>query len=136
MFQSERFLGRLSKLRKEHRDEPHDEQVALVRPAFIGVLPALPGSMADEVFDLFAERIIERSGSAGVFFDDARYLADVADLFAEQYDEQNDPLDRSDWAVIGDIVNDYALDLDMGWVTYVMKLVVDHGGIGSQRSDD
>ena len=136
MFQSERFLGRLSKLRKEHRNASHDEQVELVRPAFTGTLPPLPGSMVDEVFDLFAERIVERHGTDGVFFDDARYLADVADLLSGQYDEQNDPLERDDWSVVGDVVNDYALDLDMGLVTYVMKLVVDHGGIDSHRSDD
>lgn len=129
MFVSERFLARLAKLRKTRREAPHDEQVELVRGAFLGMMTGLPGQMSREIFELVVDRIEERSDHGSFFLDEARYLADVADLFALQYDEEHDPIHPDDWSLIGDIVNDYALDLDMQTVNYVMKLVVDHHGV-------
>ena len=128
MFQSERFLGRLAKLRKDHRTADHDRQIELVHEAFLGLLPQLPASMAEELFDAFSEQIVARS-SGSAFFDDAAYLADVADVIAGEYDARNDPIVAEDWKLLGEIVNDYALDLDMDSVTYIMALVVDHGGV-------
>jgi hypothetical protein len=129
MFVSERFLGRLAKLRKQHREAPRDEQIELVREAFLSMMSGLPERMPEDVFELITDRISERSTGDDVFIDEAKYLADVADLFAHQYDEENDPIHPDDWELIGDIVNDYALDLDMETVNYVMKLVVDHHGV-------
>lgn len=129
MFTSERFLGRLAKLRKAHREEPLDRQISLVRDAFVPMLTGLPPGLVDELYELVTERIVERSGGEDPFFHDARYFADVADLFSLQYDEKNDPLHADDWKLIGELVNDYALDLDMETVNYVMRLVVDHHGI-------
>jgi hypothetical protein len=56
----------------------------------------------------------------------ARYYSAVVDLFAQDYDESADPLGDEDWRFLRDIVSDYAVDLDMDIVNYVMKLVVDH----------
>ncbi|MFP4377828.1 MAG: hypothetical protein ACLFP4_12365 [Spirochaetales bacterium] len=129
MFSSDRFLKRLAKLRKEQRDAPREEQVELTRELFLGFMRSLPPQMADEVFDSFNDRIVERMGEDELYFDAARYLADVADLFAEQYDTEHDPLVRDDWVMVGEIVNDFALDLEMETVNYVMRLVVEHHGV-------
>jgi len=129
MFVSERFLARLARLRKSHRDAPREEQVELVRSAFLGMMSGLPEGMAEEVFELVTDRIAERSNDDALFLDEAKYLADIADLFALQYDDENDPIHASDWQLIGEVVNDYALDLDMPTVNYVMALVVDHHGV-------
>jgi hypothetical protein len=129
MFVSERFLGRLAKLRKAHRQDPRADQIGLVRDAFTGMMSGLPGQMVEDVFELFVDRIVERADDDAILLDEARYLADVADLFSLQYDEKNDPLHPDDWELVGDLVNDYALDLDMETVNYVMRLVVDHHGV-------
>jgi hypothetical protein len=129
MFASERFLSRLAKLRKEYRESPTDELVELVRSAFTSMLTGLPDSMPDDIYESVSERIIARGDQSESYLDQATYLSDVADLFALQYDEKTDPLHRDDWELIGQIVNDYALDLDMETVNYVMRLVVDHHGI-------
>ncbi|MFW5689585.1 MAG: hypothetical protein ACOC1U_08435 [Spirochaetota bacterium] len=129
MFVSERFLTRLARLRKEHRDDPIDDQVRLVHDAFLGMMQGLPSGMGEEIYELISERIIRRSDDGAVYLDEAKYLADVVDLFALQYDEEHDPIEDEDWQLIGEIVNDYALDLDMQTVNYVMTLVVDHGGV-------
>lgn len=129
MFVSQRFLGRLAKLRKTHREAPLAEQMDLVHDAFRGMLTGLPEQMVEEVYELIADRVIERADEGSSFIDEAKYLADVADLLTLQYDEEHDPIHPDDWELIGDIVNDYALDLDMETVNYVMKLVVDHHGV-------
>ena len=129
MFVSERFLARLDKLRKQHREAPRDEQIELVRSAFLGMVSGLPDEMSRDLFELVTDRILERSSGDESFIDAAKYLADVADLFALQYDEKNDPIHPDDWQLIGEIVNDYALDLDMPTLNYVMALVVDHHGV-------
>lgn len=129
MFVSQRFLGRLAKLRKEHRTDPLDRQLELVHEAFRGMITGLPEAMVEEVYELITDRILERAEDGAIFIDEAEYLADVADLLTLQYDEENDPLHPDDWELIGDLVNDYALDLDMETVNYVMKLVVDHHGV-------
>ena len=129
MFVSQRFLGRLAKLRKEHRTDPLDRQMELVHEAFHGMITGLPETMVEEAYELVTDRILERAEEGAVFIDEAKYLADVADLLTLQYDEEHDPLHPDDWELIGDLVNDYALDLDMETVNYVMKLVVDHHGV-------
>ena len=129
MFVSERFLARLAKIRKSHRHAPADEQIELVRAAFLGMLHGLPNRMPDEIFELFTEQMMQRSDEKTSFLEAASYLSDIADLFALQYDEQNDPLHPDDWSLVGEIVNDYANDLDMPTVNYIMRLVVDHNGI-------
>ncbi len=129
MFTSERFLGRLAKLRKQYREAPAEEQVALVRTAFVGMLRALPGSLAEEIYEIVSERLLERSDPGEPFIDSAKYLSDVADVFAMQYDDKADPVEAEDWRLIGEIVNDYALDLEMDLVNYIMSRVVDHHGL-------
>ncbi|MFW6293559.1 MAG: hypothetical protein ACOC7V_14735, partial [Spirochaetota bacterium] len=110
---SQRFLGRLAKLRKEHRTDPLDRQMELVHETFRGMITGLPEAMVEEVYELVTDRILERAEEDAIFIDEAEYLADVADLLTLQYDEENDPLHPDDWELIGDLVNDYALDLDM-----------------------
>lgn len=129
MFVSERFLSRLAKLRKTHREAPLEEQIELVHQAFRTMLNDLPDDMVEELFEHITDRIIERSEDSEAFIDQARYLADVADLFSFQYDEENDPIHPNDWQLIGEVVNDFALDMDMQTLNYVMTRVVDHGGI-------
>jgi hypothetical protein len=128
MFTSERYLTRLARLRKEHRDAPLDDQVALARDAFIGLFPGLPKLMVEEIHDAFSDRISSRLVPGELYLERASYLADIADLFNGQYDEQNDPIHEDDWSLVSEIVNDYAIELDMGIVNYVMRLVVDHHG--------
>jgi hypothetical protein len=126
MFYSDRFLKRLARLRKEHREAPEEEQVELVREAFTGLVRGAPDAMVAEIYEQFAERIVNTADDGRIFIDRAEYLADIADVLAGQYDGEHDPLSEEDFRLLGEIVNDYALDLDMGQVNYIMQLVVEH----------
>lgn len=126
MFYSDRLLKRLARLRKDHREAPEEEQVELVREAFTGLVRGVPEAMVTEIYEQFAERIGATPDDERIFIDRAEYLADIADVLAGQYDSEHDPLDEADFRLLGEIVNDYALDLDMGQVNYIMQLVVEH----------
>ncbi len=54
-------------------------------------------------------------------------LADMVDIFNLDYDETVDRLEEEDWTYLKDLVNSWALDMDMDVVTYVMQLVVSAG---------
>lgn len=57
----------------------------------------------------------------------AEKLGDMVDLFAMGYDSGYNQLGDEDWDYLKELVNAYALDMDMDVVTYVMQHVVEAG---------
>ena len=127
MFPSERFLARISKFRKSNRTEPVDTQIAMIRNAFIDMNRHLPASLLEGLIEHFTMHLAE--GPEDSAFDRCEKLADVIDVLHEEYDNNNDPLDAEDWAPISEAVSDHADSLDMGFVTYIMMLAVDHHAV-------
>lgn len=84
----------------------------------------MPEPMKEDLVEYFLHPTSLDSGDE--VLDRARYFSAVVDLFAEDYDEDADPIRAEDWRLIRDVVNDFAVELDMGIVNYVMRLVVDH----------
>lgn len=76
--------------------------------------------MAD---DLFGE-VEERLAADHERF--AQTLADIVDLLWMQYDDAADPLETEEWRLLRDLVDQYAAELDMPLIEYVMTRVVDH----------
>lgn len=54
-------------------------------------------------------------------------LSDMVDLFQMNYEEGYNKLSLEDWRYLKDLVNGWALEMDMDIVTYVMQNVVDAG---------
>lgn len=116
----------MAKLRKSHRTEPLAEQMELIRSAFFHAMRHLPHGMVEDLADRFVSRLGSAADPESSIFDSCRDLADVIDIFWESYDEEHDPIGPDDWAAISEITSDYALELDMQLVSYVMTLAVDH----------
>ncbi len=129
MFPSEQFLRTMAKLRKTHRTEPLADQIQMVRSAFYHALRHLPQPMVDDIAECFVSRLGVTADPEMSVFDSCRELADIIDIFWESYDEEHDPIGQDSWAAISEITSDYALELDMKLVTYVMKLAVDHHAV-------
>ena len=127
MFSSERFLARISKFRKSNRTDSADKQIATVRNTFADMNRHLPAGVVKELLDHFTLNLSEGPGDSA--FDRCEKLADVIDVLHEEYDSRHDPLDAEDWTAIGDVISDHAHHLDMGFVTYIMKLAVDHHAV-------
>jgi hypothetical protein len=80
---------------------------------------------------VFEEFFLERARNASDLeevFDTAQLLAPVIELLGLNYDDEGDPLDSDSWSRLGGIVSDYAHELDMDLVNYVMQRVVEHRG--------
>ena len=127
MFSSERYLARISKFRKSNRTEPVDKQIAMIRNTFADMNRHLPAGVVEELLDHFTLNLAE--GPEDSAFDRCEKLADVIDVLHEQYDSENDPLNIEDWTAIGNVISDHARHLDMVFVTYIMKLAVDHHAV-------
>lgn len=89
---------------------------------FVKQVSPIPAEMARDVYVHVAQTTAD--GETPV-----QHLADLVDLFHVQYDDQNDPLPATDWPVVRDLVDQYAGDLDMELVQYVMERVVGHKAI-------
>jgi len=83
---------------------------------------SIDDSVLDEVYSKYC-------GNSENLFDSAFYLSDIVDLFNEEYDEVNDPLNEADWIYIRNMVDSCAEDLNLDTITYIMRLVVDRGFI-------
>lgn len=126
MFPSDRFIGKIQKQRKANRTRPREEQVAVIGQTFLEVNRHLPSELVEELFQHFAGELEAGDGPEPSPFDACSRLGDVVDVLHEEYDVDADPLSAADWSVIGEIVSAHALKLEMNYVTYVMKLAVDH----------
>jgi hypothetical protein len=116
-------------MRKDFREAPADEIAEQVRTTFDLSLAGLPADMRADIFAYLIDHFPDRQGEFPELLDYTTYMGDVIDLLNEEYDEDNDPLYAEDWEFVRDSVSDFAGDLDMKLLNYVMGLVVAKGYI-------
>ncbi|MDC7239792.1 MAG: hypothetical protein PQJ50_05465, partial [Spirochaetales bacterium] len=94
--------------------------------------------LTDEIMELFERYMDQPEDLSRDVFDfvlDGRELgddeiiklSDMVDLFRMDYNSDFNRLGLEDWRYLKDLVNNWALDMDMDIVTYVMQRVVDAG---------
>jgi len=113
-------FGRSCKqLRKKYNFETTEEFLDELRELFIKSI----GENED-----FSLELMDYCMSPGAVEDqDVEKLSDMVDLFHLNYDDGYNQLGLEDWVYLKDLVNVWALEMDMDTVTYVMQLVVDAG---------
>ncbi len=99
----------------------------MIRLSFTDMNRHLPTGLVEELLDRFTLNLTE--GPEDSAFDRCEKLADVVDVLHEEYDSESDPLNAQDWTAIGDTISEYARNVDMGFLTYIMKLAVDHHAV-------
>ncbi|HUX13108.1 MAG TPA: hypothetical protein VMW87_08760 [Spirochaetia bacterium] len=130
MFASERFRRRVNRTHKELRTAGDDEVFGEISRAFDASLSSLPQDMHLDLFAYLMERFESRRESFPGLWEYTEYLGDVIDLLTMGYDERRDPLLSDDWEYLRDTISDYAVDLDMDLVNYVLQFVVSKGYLG------
>ncbi len=121
MFHSQRFIAQEVRLRKKTALDS-DRYFSELEQLFRNSASHLPPGFTS---DLFMHGIQSRAAP-----DERRQtLGDLLDLVWLQYDDAADPLDENDWSTVRDVVDQYAMDLDMGLVQYVMERVMSHNAI-------
>lgn len=112
-------------VRKRTADGPRDNVIRRAQEAFSRCLADLPQAFLEEAFAYFAEQI--RRAPQDELYDAAYHVGDVIDLLAREYDEQNAPLADEEWQFLQELVSDFADQLDMETVSYVMGAALSGG---------
>jgi hypothetical protein len=121
-------------LRKRNGRTPREDVIRQSREAFHQALGHLPSPFLDEAFRYYADRMLR--AEAGELYDLLYHLGSVIDLLAREYDEQNERLTDDEWQFLQELVSDFADQLDMETVSYVMGAALSgghfhHGGPGA-----
>ncbi|MDC7233281.1 MAG: hypothetical protein PQJ58_08610 [Spirochaetales bacterium] len=113
------FERSCKQLRKKYNFESSPELLEQIKELF-GRSLGQPEELALDIFDYIM---------AGGDLEDSHVtrLSDMIDLFQMDYDEGFNSLETEDWSYLKDLVNGWALEMDMDVVTYVMQRVVDAG---------
>lgn len=122
MFRSQNFLTQEQHLHKTLSPES-EEYLPALREIMDRHLRQFPESMVSDILDnaLAVSADTERAVTR---------IADTIDLLWMQYDDQNDPFTSEDWQYIRDVVDAYAVELDMPLIQYIMERVVAHNALG------
>lgn len=113
------FERSCKQLRKKYNFKNSPELIDDLKELFIKSL----GQPEDMALDLF-EHVLD-----GKDLEDSQVvrLSDLVDLLQMNYDEGFNRLEMDDWKYLKELVNGWALEMDMDIVTYVMQNVVDAG---------
>lgn len=122
MFHSQNFLAQERHLHKTYTPNTEEYFTAL-REIMDRHLRQFPESLVTDLLDHAvansedAEQLVTR-------------IADTIDLLWMQYDDQNDPFTQNDWHFVRELVDAYAVELEMPLVQYIMERVVEHDALG------
>ncbi len=94
-----------------------EEREGELREALVRLLGGFPRDMALEGADYFLR------GES--WEEEVQKGADLLDLHNEEFDAPSSVFDREDWAFLKELVNSYADELDMDWLTYFMQFLLD-----------
>jgi hypothetical protein len=113
-------LARAWKRSKKMNGWENQEDIAAdVREAFLRFVQ-VPEGMAEELSGYFLPGTVD---------EDSVYKSEeVLEILGLEWTPQGSALDDDDWDFLRDLVNAWALELDMDIVTGVMRTIVDRGG--------
>lgn len=113
------FERSCNQLRKKYNFENSSELLIELKELFTKSM----GQPEDLSLDLF-DHILDRKD-----LEDSHVVrfSDMVDLFQMNYDDNFNSLEMNDWRYLKDLVNGWAMEMDMDIVTYVMQNVVDAG---------
>ena len=121
MSESDRFFISLRKIGKSGKDQPLRDRSEEIRKAFFTHTTMLPEEMQYDIFDFHVERHTD-------FEELIKALSVLVDIFNEDCDLDEDYLDSGDWIYIKEVTSDFGYELEESLLTYVMSLVMEHGG--------
>lgn len=118
MFRSNSFVATADRIERQNRDSPDAVRSGFER-AFRAGARSIPAGMLGELFSYLFDRYEAGEVTRQAF-------GDMLDLLAMEYDDQNDPLHSNDWRTLAELVDEYAADMDMKLVQYIMERVLSH----------
>lgn len=116
---SNELMKRYKGLRKADPKADFEELKAPLRDALRKALPPFPEAMIEEVWQYF---IFPAQNQ-----DDLEKASDFVEFCHDNLELDRSLLEEEDWLFIRDIVNMFALDLDLDFVSFVMTVIVNKG---------
>ncbi len=113
------LLRAWKRLKKKHGWDNPEAIDSDLRETMAGILP-VPQDMGEELAHYFL----------GSPVDEERLCRseEVLELFDGTWQERESALSRADWNFLRDLVNLWAVELDMGLVTELMRHILEQGG--------
>lgn len=113
------YTKSISKVFKKNYDKDISKFKSEFEPIFIDCFKILPEDVSSELFSRFVTYSKRE-------FKDALYnLCNVFELFEQNYDIENDPLNEEEWEYLKLIINDSNEELDIDTVKYMMQVMLD-----------
>ena len=113
-------LARAWKRSRKKNGWDNDEDIAADMRATLVRFAPVPDGMAEELAGFFL---------AGPVDEESVYRSEeVLEILAGEWSPRGSALVDEDWEFLRDLVNSWALEMDMGVVTDVMRVIVDRGG--------
>jgi len=99
-------------------------------------LKSVKGVPEDLLADLFQQIFLESPPQKDTLEDRIEIIPDLIDLFYENLDDRRDPFKKEQWHIIGEVVSEFAMDLDESLLNYIMMRVVEHRALGGTYGEE
>jgi len=121
-----RFEQNLKSLKKRIFKEDFTNVTDQVRTLFTDSLRHLPKDLVNETFLFFRQDLESLEGNWDEYFAKTALLLDAIELFNEEYDGNTSSLDQPFWQFLGESINDFAQEIDLELLEYLMKILVEN----------
>ena len=129
MYVSDRYHKHVRKIRRNSKDKPKERLLAEVRDVYLAYLDNLPMNMRHDLFNFFVETYYRTKNKHQDIFEFAEHLGGLIDLFNREYDDPNATMSDREWIAVRNLTDEFADDLDIETLTYVMNQLLSGGHI-------
>ena len=129
MYVSDKYNKHVRKIRSNSKDKPEERLLGEIREVYLANLNNLPVNMRHDLFNSFVQMYYESENQRQDIFVFAEHLGGVIDLFNREYDDANTTMSDREWIVVRDLTDEFADDLDLETLTYVMNELLSGGHI-------
>jgi hypothetical protein len=129
MYISDRYLKQVRKIRRNSQDKSEERLLAEIREAFLVQFNQLPANMRHDLFNAFVEIYFDSDTRFRDVFEFAEHLGALIDLYNREFDDPNRKMTDQEWMVVKNLTDDFAEELDIETLTYVMNQLLSGGYI-------
>jgi hypothetical protein len=113
------YSKEIGKVFKKNHDKQLDEYKNELKTVFINCFNYLSKDISEEIYYKFV------TDSQREFKEALYNMVNIFELFEENYDLENDPLNQEEWDFIKILINESSDDLDIDLIKYIMQVILD-----------
>jgi hypothetical protein len=129
LYVSDRYLKKVRKIRQNSQGKPEERILAETREAFLVQFGHLPLNMKHDLFNAFVELYVSGESPYPDVFEFAQHLSALVDLYNREFDDPNIKMSEKEWIAVKNLTDEFAEELDIETLTYVMNQLLSGGYI-------